>query len=37
MQKLLIIEYQLSLQSLFSQFRNLIPKLEVYNVNADTT
>lgn len=35
MQKLLIIKYQLSAQSLFSQFRNLIPKLEVYN--ADTT
>lgn len=37
MQKLLITEYQCSLQSLFSQFRNLAPKIEVHNVNADTT
>lgn len=37
MQKLLTIEYQLSAQSLFSQFRNPTPKIEVYNVNADTT
>lgn len=37
MQKLLIIEYELSVQCLFSQFRNLAPKIEVYHVNADTT
>lgn len=37
MQKLLIIEYQLSVQGLFSQFGNLAPKIEVYNVSADTT
>jgi len=36
-QKLLIIEYQLSVQSLFSQFGNITPKIEVYDVNADTT
>lgn len=37
MQKLLITEHQRSLQSLFSQFRNLAPKIEVRNVIADTT
>lgn len=37
MQKLLITEYQLSVQSLFSQFRNLAPKIAVCNVNADAT
>lgn len=37
MQKLLIIEYQLSVQTLFSQFRNLAPKIEVCNASADTT